>query len=243
MKCTGFCILNAVSRLSTQSAVNSTPPASVLIYTGYTLTTQTRTQGICQVTDGTSVSLATPFSYTLSDDSNDAFALGQDSFADYLGFTDCKRAKGDAITTSSSLSRSKTTGVETSSTPLPATPRTTPHHKFIPLTKDLKIMIGIVVPISVLIFTLSVFGIIRRNAKLRKSKEAQSRENRAEGETTPPFLQRKPELPGEDSRYEVHGLDVRHELPGSMDRQEAPGEELALEAPWEHASAEVKRPP
>ena len=268
-----LCILNAVSRLSLQSVTSASKSAFVLFYTDYSITSEMVTQGTCRITSGKPQSLVTPFSYVLSDDSSDAFGSGLDSFADFLGLTtDCVSGQRGARRTSSSLAISKLTGVETSSSalptssslasskktgeeisssPFPAIPRTTPHHRVVPLTEDLKIMIGIVVPISVLIFMLSVFGIIRRNAKLRKLQEAQTRENQAKGEnlpggeeeSTPPFLQRKAELQGEDSRYEVHGLDVRHELPGSMDRQEAPGDDSALEAPGECGSAEVNRPP
>ena len=256
----GFCLHNGGSSLSVQNVVNTTSPASVLFYTDYTLTLVTPTQGTCLKTAPLLFSLATPFSYTLSGDSNNAIASAQDSFADYLVLKRCGFAQRGVVTTSSSVAVSRTTGAETSSSPLPSSARSTPlpvstrttqHRGLVPLTSNLKIMIGIVVPISVLVFTLSVFGIIRRNAKLRKLKEAQNRENQAQGEdlpggedgNTPPFLQRKPELHGEDSRHEVHGLDVRHELPGSVDRQEAPGEESALEAPGEHAIAEVERPP
>ena len=108
------------------------------------------------------------------------------------------------------------------------------------LSPNAKLGIAISLPVSAFFLTILGFILLRRRAKERNTARQQEKGGESlggEAGDTPAFLQRKPELSGADSRYEMPPDDLRFELQGEECRHEIGAGYVTYEVPSEVPTA------
>lgn len=212
--------------------ISGIPSRSYIVMTAYSITIAYLTEGVCVTTSGPPIELPTPYSIAVatSADSQLVYAMAASSFIDALGFTSCagggeevaptvlipmngtpQTIPPQAIPTSSPILL--TTSVATTSLPPPletATADSTPSRP----TRQVKISIGIAVPV-IAIFLSSIAYLLWR--RFRKNKKPHTRkEEESSTQDEQPYLQRKAELEAEEKRkYELDAQQRRYELDGA----------------------------
>ena len=213
------------------------------MFTGYSITSEYLSNGLCVTTSGAPINLASPFSvFSAAAIKNSDFqALAESSFGDFLGFSACSVSEINITTTetigrqvitgytfvsaaaaSSTLSSSSATTQSTLSNPNPnptttpllaSKPTPTPTPTPTSLGTPAKIGIGVAIPIVATALFLLAAALWRKSRK-RRSPPSSQQETGAQ-ENHQPYLQQKAELEAEEKRkYELEATESRYELDG-----------------------------
>ena len=203
-----------------------------MLVTAYNIASEYSSDGECQFTLGSLISVNPFFSLSQPARVNSTAFLSTvfDSFSAYLGFSTCS-GTGEEIS-ASELVKLPVATVITTLTPVTTVPnRNTTQavvkHSSGSYNKKVKIANGVAIPVAFLGLSLLGFLVYRRRRimKTQKEEDATSQRQGSPHEGTQPYLQQKGELEADENRkHELEARERRYEIGSGGERYELPVE-------------------
>ena len=236
------CYVNEPNRVLEYSLTycSATRQESFLLFTTYNVASEYSSNGQCQLTLGSFVTVSPAFSVSqpATFNSTEFMSTATDDFYNYLGFSTCSGG-GENVTA---------TGIAapTASDPSPLTPVTSGQNQNSTNSisthssgsydrkaydKKVKVANGVAIPVALLGLVLLGFLVYRRRKpkKTLKDEDATSPKEGTPHEDTQPYLQQKAELEAEEKRkHELEARERTHEMGNEGERYELPVEEEDL---------------
>ena len=192
---------------------------SLIVFTAYALTREFSTKGGCATSVDLPVMLPTPYTVPVNLSQPGFSIAAQSSFFDFVGYNICSSTATlpSSTAASAAVPATVTHSLPPSSTLLDQTrsPNSVPLVSSKKgLDNDVKVGIGVGIPVAALILVALAAIIFRRVREKRPIKMDPRSGNQSEGRQ--PYLQQKGELEDKEKRvYELESCESRHEIEGS----------------------------
>lgn len=229
---------------------SATRKESFLLFTAYNIASEFVTNGQCQLTLGSLISMSPVFSVSqpANVNSTEFQSVAKDSFTTYIGFSTCSGSGEEVRATAlSNVLATPTASNPRSLTPVASGPdqnstqsistgtdsqnssstHSVSTHSLGSYDTKVKLATGVTIPVALLGLVLLGFLVYRRRKKQKTLEEDLASQDLGSLQEDPqPYLQQKAELEAEEKRkHELEARERRYEMGNEGERYELPVEE------------------